>query len=268
MAVRKIVSIDEELCDGCGLCVPSCAEGAIRIIDGKARLVGDNLCDGLGACLGECPQGAITVTEREAAEFDEEAVRLARAAGDAAGGHRDEPIGAGVKPQAASTHGVADGHHHGGGCPGSRLHSFARTGTPAVGDVAGQVPSRLGQWPVQLHLLPPTAPFLRDSDLVLAADCAAFAFGDFHNRFIRGRSLAIACPKLDSGLDEYLQKLTGMIDHGGINTLTVVIMEVPCCGGLLHLAMRAVQAAERKIPLKMVKISLKGDILDERWVQV
>lgn len=268
MAVRKIVSIDEELCDGCGVCVPSCAEGAIRIIDGKARLVGDNLCDGLGACLGECPRGAITVTEREAAEFDEEAVRRARVAEGVAAGRRGGHAGSGGMVDAAPNPGEARVHHHGGGCPGARLHSFAQAGASAAVDFTGPAPSRLGQWPVQLHLLPPTAPFLRDSDLVLAADCAAFAFGDFHNRFIRGRSIAIACPKLDSGLDEYLSKLTGMIDQGGINTMTVVIMEVPCCGGLLHLAMRAVQAAERKIPLKMVRIGLKGDILDEKWVQV
>lgn len=263
MAVRKIVKIDEELCNGCGICVPSCAEGAIRIVDGKARLIGENLCDGLGACLGECPQGAITVEVRDADQYDERAVHAMKAAaaedeGCACGGHET--------PHIAPVHVHGHAGHHGGGCPGAAVRDFsASRDTDPV--PAGPVPSQLRQWPVQLHLLPPTAPFLRGADLVLAADCAAFTFGDFHNRFMRGKALAIACPKLDSGLDVYLDKLTRMIDQGGLDTITVVVMEVPCCNGLLALASRAIAAAERRIPLKMVRIGLQGDILEEKWVQ-
>lgn len=244
MAVRKVVKIDEELCDGCGLCVPSCAEGAIRIIDGKARLIGDNLCDGLGACLGECPQGAISVEEREAADFDEQAVIRARVA--------------------STDSDSCGGHSGGGGCPGASVRVFDDTVSSQTR--SGPVVSMLRQWPVQLHLLPPTAPFLRGAGLVLAADCVAFAVGDFHQRFMRDRALAIACPKLDSGLDVYIEKLTGMIDLGGIDTITVVVMEVPCCNGLLAIARQAVENADRKIPLKMIRAGLKGDILEERWV--
>ncbi len=260
MAVRKIVKIDEELCNGCGLCVPSCAEGAIRVIDGKARLMGDNLCDGLGACLGDCPQGAITIEERDALEFDETAVDAMKSAdvdddgGCACSGH--------VAPH------VQSGGHHGGGCPGAAVRDFGRSGTQTAGASSGPVPSQLRQWPVQLHLIPPTAPFLRGADLVLAADCAAFTFGDFHNRFLRNKALAIACPKLDTGLDIYQEKLTRMIDEAGLNTITVVVMEVPCCNGLLALASRAMQDAQRPIPMKMVRIGLQGDILEERWIHL
>jgi len=263
MAVRKIVKIDEELCNGCGVCVPSCAEGAIRVIDGKARLMGENLCDGLGACLGECPQGAISVEEREADSYDEHAVAAMKPAEKPVDSCRcgDHPVHFDA-PSPAHAHAA----HHGGGCPGAAVREFGNRHNDDEG-TCGPVPSQLRQWPVQLHLLPPTAPFLRGADLVLAADCAAFSFGDFHNRFMRGKALAIACPKLDSGLDIYLEKLTAMIDLSGLDTITVVVMEVPCCNGLLSLASRAIAAAGRKIPLKMVRIGLQGDILEERWVQ-
>jgi len=264
MAVRKIVKIDEELCNGCGVCVPSCAEGAIKIINGKARLIGENLCDGLGACLGDCPQGAITVEEREADAYDERAVHAMKAAMDdddgecACGGHAAQP---------SHHHAHHAAAHHGGGCPGAAVRDFGARQAPDNA-ATGPVQSQLRQWPVQLHLLPPTAPFLRGADLVLAADCAAFAVGDFHNRFLRGKALAIACPKLDSGLDVYLDKLTQMIDLAGLDTITVVVMEVPCCNGLVALASRAIAAAERRIPLKMVRVGLRGDILEEKWMQV
>lgn len=241
MAVRKIVRIDEDLCTGCGLCVPSCAEGAIRIVNGKARLMGDNLCDGLGACLGDCPEGAITVEEREADEFDEAAVLKAKS----------------VNPE----------RHEPCGCPGSAARDFRGQPAPeAQAGCCGPVASQLRQWPVQLHLLNPGASFLNGADLVLAADCVAFSFGDFHNRFLNGKALAIACPKLDSDLDEYVSKLAAMIDHSGLNTITVIVMEVPCCNGLLSIAARAVAAAGRKVPLKLIRIGLQGTILDERWV--
>jgi len=255
MAIRDIVHIDEELCDGCGDCVPSCAEGAIKIIDGKAKLIADNLCDGLGACLGECPQDAIKVSKREADEFDEEAVEKHLA---------DQPPAA--PAPFPTTDAPAPLAAMGGGCPGSRARSFgppAAAPTPTEGGPAQA--SALRQWPVQLHLLSPAAPFLPGTDLLLAADCAPFAVADFHGRLLAGKTLAIACPKLDSNQEIYLQKLIAMIDQTGINTLTVAIMEVPCCGGLLRLALEAVARAERKVPVKRVVIGTQGDVLSEDW---
>ena len=207
MAKRSIVRIDEEKCTGCGVCVPACAEGAIRIVDGKARLVADNLCDGLGACLGDCPEGAITIEERDADEYDEAAVAAAG-------------------PQA----------------------------------------SELRQWPVQLHLVSPRAPYFQGADLLLAADCTAFAMGDFHSKHLKGKALAIACPKLDDGQDAYLEKLVALIDEAKVNTITVLVMEVPCCGGLQRLVEEALSRASRKVPLKRVLVSLQGEVIAEDWI--
>lgn len=252
MTLRKIVTIDEDLCDGCGQCVPSCAEGAIRIIGGKARLVGEALCDGLGACLGECPRGAIAVVEREAAPFDESAVAV----------HLAE------RPHLQQAHA-----HVGGGCPGSRMIHFTAptTATPrtvapegAPVRVASGV-SQLRQWPVQLHLISPKAPYYQGADVLLAADCCAFAVGDFHDRFLKGKALAVGCPKLDQDLDVYVAKLAAMIDLSAINTLTVLMMQVPCCSGLLQLARQAVQDAERKVPIKQIIVGVQGEILKEEW---
>lgn len=249
MALRKIVHIDEEKCDGCGICIPSCAEGALQVIDGKAKLLGENLCDGLGACLGECPQDAITVEEREADEFDEEAVmaHLAR--------REDAP--------------TAQNHSHspGGGCPGARVLQFGRRtdDTPQAAEAPNRTP-QLRQWPVQMHLLPPTAPFLEGADLLLAADCSAYALGDFHDKHLKGRALAIACPKLDQGQEMYLTKLITMIDEARINTLNVLTMEVPCCSGLVGLAKEAVRRASRKVPVRKTVAGVRGDILSDEWV--
>lgn len=255
MAKRAIVKIDEERCTGCGECVPACAEGAIQIIDGKARLVADNLCDGLGACLGDCPEGAITIAEREADDFDTHAVEK----------HMRKIDTMNPDPPTAAASG---GHPHGGTCPGARVIHFERPGKgPEISDRdAGPQPSELRQWPIQLHLVPPTAPYFRKADVVLAADCVAFAVGDFHRTHLRNRSLAIACPKLDQHQEIYLKKLTAMIDEAEINTLTVMIMEVPCCGGLLHLAKEAARRASRNIPIKQMIVSLKGEILAENWI--
>jgi len=245
MAKRKIVQIDEERCNGCGLCVSSCAEGAIQLIDGKARLVKDDYCDGLGACLGDCPQGAITIIERDAAAFDEHAVEE----------HLER---LGRKPAAAP----APAHHaHGGGCPGSMMRQFAAK--PAAAPLEG-APSALQQWPVQLHLVSPTAPYFRDADLLLAADCAAFACGDFHARFLSGHALAIACPKLDDP-SGYVEKLAAMITEGGIRSITIVMMQVPCCRGLERLVELAMQVAGTPIPLHRVIVGIEGGVLvDER----
>ncbi|MFH1566416.1 MAG: 4Fe-4S binding protein [Gemmatimonadota bacterium] len=251
MAKRQVVRIDEEKCDGCGECVPSCAEGAIQIIDGKARLLADNLCDGLGACLGECPQGAITVEEREADEYDQTAVA-----------RHLESLGA---RSLAHAHGHAHAHGPGAGCPGSRMLQIS----PPAGD-AGSAPaaspSALRQWPVQLHLVSPAAPYFQGANLLLAADCTAFAMGDFHANFLNGKALAVACPKLDQAQEIYLDKLVALIDGAAIDTLTVMVMEVPCCSGLVRLAAEAAGRARRKVPVKRVVVGLEGAVRSEEWL--
>ncbi len=253
MALREMVVIDEEKCDGCALCVPSCAEGAIQIIDGKARLVSDNLCDGLGACLGDCPQGAITIEKREADEFDEEAVEM-----------RLKEIG-----RVAEAHHPAPAPVAAGGCPSTRIQTFsgcpsaqAQSVAPqktSTDDVAGQRPSELRQWPVQLHLVPPTAPFLQGADLLLAADCVAFAYADFHKDMLKDKALLIACPKLDDG-QAYIEKLSQMFANGGIKSLTVAIMEVPCCGGLTAIVRQALAKSGANIPLEIVTVGVGGEL--------
>ncbi len=248
MAVRNIVQIDEALCNGCGLCISSCAEGAIQLIDGKARLVKDEYCDGLGACLGECPQGAITIIQRDAAAFDAQAVEVHLA-------QTDTPHHAPAAQVHAQAPTPAPAHH--GGCPGSRMLAFGRK--PAAAGNLG-APSALQQWPVQLHLVSPTAPYFRDADLLLSADCAAFACGDFHARFLADHALAVACPKLDDP-SGYVDKLAAMITEGGIRSITVLMMQVPCCRGLQHLVELAVQAAGARVPLRQVIISLEGEVL-------
>ena len=256
MAKRKIVKIDDDKCTGCGECVPSCAEGAIQIIDGKARLAADNLCDGLGACLGDCPEGAITIEERDADAFDEVAV-AARLGGAVKHHHH----GATAVPAAV----VAHQHGHGGGCPGARMLTFDLPADGA-GGATGPLASELRQWPVQLHLVSPRAPYFAGADLLLAADCTAFAMGDFHTTHLKGKALAIACPKLDDGQEVYLEKLVALIDDAKVNTITVMIMEVPCCGGLQQLAQAAAAKAARKVPVKRVVVSMKGEVLAEDWI--
>jgi Pyruvate/2-oxoacid:ferredoxin oxidoreductase delta subunit len=263
MPVRQVIRIDEDRCDGCGQCATACAEGAIAMVDGKARLVSETYCDGLGACLGECPQGAITLEEVDAAAFDEAAVQRHLAStgrGPAASA-----------PQVPAVDPVAEGH--GGGCPGSRAMSFGpAAAAPSAGAAAaasaggGTQPSQLRQWPVQLHLLSPMAPYLRGADLLLAADCTAFALGSFHADHLAGKALAIACPKLDSNQEVYLAKLTAMVEQAKVNTVTVLIMEVPCCSGLLQLARRAVSQSSRKVPIKAIVVGIQGEILQEQWV--
>lgn len=254
--IRKMVRIDEEKCNGCGLCVPACAEGAIQIIDGKARLLADNLCDGLGACLGDCPEDAITIEEREADEFDEAAVDE----------HLKE-IGRGPLPHAAHPPAAAGGcpsaqvqsfSPPAGGCPSARTMSFATPAVSAAETHAGPRPSRLAQWPIQLHLVPPTAPFFQGADVLLAADCAPFAYADFQEELLRGKALAIACPKLDDTAP-YVDKLTAMITQSNIRSLTVVHMEVPCCNGLVFMAKQAIANSGRDIPFETVCIGIRGE---------
>jgi Pyruvate/2-oxoacid:ferredoxin oxidoreductase delta subunit len=256
---RKIIRIDEEKCTGCGLCVPGCHEEAIKIIDGKAKLVSDVFCDGLGACLGECPEGALTLEEREANLFDEKIVQEAvarkkREEAQVSGG-KSSPHGLGVFSSAAQ------------GCPGSAHAVLERKkqATPAV-TLAGAQQSELTHWPIQLHLVNPAADFFHGKDVVLAADCVSYSLPDFHERFLKDKSLAIACPKLDEGQDEYVEKIRTMVDESKINTLSVIMMEVPCCRGLLQIAQAALQGAKRKVPLKAIIISTRGDVISEEWV--
>jgi len=253
--IREIVKIDEAKCNGCGECVPGCAEGAIRIINGKAKLVADNLCDGLGACLGHCPMGAITIEKREADEFDEVAVEQ----------HLDKasaPVAAGGCPsaQVRSFEPAKPAHHsHGGGCPSARLMSFGAAKTSeSTTEEAGSRSSQLRQWPVQMHLVPPTAPFLQNADLLLAADCVPFAYADFHKDFLKDKALLIGCPKLDDG-HAYLEKLTAMLQRNSIQRLTVLHMEVPCCSGLIAIARQALAASGKDIPLETICIGIQGD---------
>jgi NAD-dependent dihydropyrimidine dehydrogenase PreA subunit len=258
--MREIVKIDEDKCDGCGLCVPACAEGAIKIVDGKARLLADNLCDGLGACLGHCPQDAILIEKRPAEEFDEGAVEqhLKTQGGTPSNGH-------------GHGHGHGHGSHSGGGCPSAKVMDFTSGGgcpssrvmssAPVKASVAeaGSRQSQLRQWPVQLHLVPPTAPFLKGADVLLAADCVPFAYADFHKDFLKDKALLIACPKLDN-TEPYLAKLTTMIQQSDIKSLTVLHMEVPCCTGLIHIARQAVEASGKEVRFESVRIGLQGDV--------
>ena len=231
--VRKIVKIDEEKCDGCGNCVIACAEGALQIIDGKARIISENYCDGLGACLGECPQGAIIIEEREAEGFDEEAVKQ----------HLEEKETTEERLPC--------------GCSSTTVHQFEKQGS---GEVAtGYQPSMLRHWPVQLTLVPPSAPFLQGADLVLAADCVPFAHAGFHQDFLRNHSLLVACPKLDD-FEAHLRKLTSILRDAEVKSLTVVHMEVPCCSGLVHMAKQAIQKSGKDIPLKEVTVGIRGDL--------
>ena len=231
---RKIVHIDPALCNGCGLCIPSCAEGAIKVVDGKAVLSDDALCDGLGNCLGECPQGAITIEEREAVAFDEKKVEA-------------------VHPHPHPTMPT--------GCPSSRAIDLGTTAQPAgAQDTAGMLSSRLGQWPIQLHLLPVTAPFYQGREMVVAADCVPFSYADFHRKYLAGSSVAIFCPKLDSANEDYTEKLAAIFAQNDIPRVHAVIMEVPCCGGLLRVVQEAIARSRREIPLSVDVIGIRGDV--------
>jgi len=236
MALRNIVHIDRDKCDGCGQCVTACAEGAIAIVDGKATLVSDVYCDGLGACLGHCPRDAITIEQREAAAFDERATAEHLSAREA------------VAPAAASV------------CPGLASMMLGPVPGPA-GDGGPPAASRLGHWPVQLKLVPTTAPYFADADLLLAADCVPFAMADFHRRLLDGRSVVVGCPKLDD-VDFYAEKLASILASNRIRSLMVVHMQVPCCSGLTRLARRALARASRPACFDDVTISLRGEVLD------
>ena len=236
MVMRNIVKIDEEKCNGCGDCVSACAEGAIEVIDGKAKLVSEIYCDGLGACLGHCPQDAITVEQREADEFDEEATKAYLA-------KKENPS----PPQSGFV------------CPGTMAQNLRKQQAKPADDSAVAAPSQLGQWPVQLKLVSPQAPYFANSDLILVADCVPFAMGDFHDRFLKNRSIAIGCPKLDNSRF-YIDKLAEIIKMNKLNSLTVIHMEVPCCSGLTHIAKEAIASSGVKLSFEDVTIDLRGNV--------
>lgn len=279
---RDIIVINEDKCTGCGACVPSCKEGALQIIDGKARLISDLYCDGLGACVGHCPFDAMRIEEREAEAYDERKVMI------------ENIIPAGENTIKAHLQHLMDHNgmkwyeeavvvleemrienpikkekievkHQGSGCPGSKAMVFEKEESKeSIG--VGDTRSQLRQWPVQLHLLSPHAPYFENADLLLAADCVAFAMGNFHSGYLKDKTLAIACPKLDSSQESYIEKLVAMIDESKINTITCMIMEVPCCSSLLRLAKEAVNRANRNVPIKAITVGLQGEIIQESWV--
>ena len=232
--VRKIVRIDEEKCDGCGLCAEACAEGAIQMIDGKARLVNEAHCDGLGACIGECPRGAITLEEQRAEPYKESAAHHRKA-------HKKH-----VEETKCS-------------CPSMQIAQFDRKADGAAVPCEHSQ-SRLGHWPVQLALVPPEAPFLKGAEMLLVADCVPFAYADFHHDFLSGKSVLVACPKLDNA-QAHLDKLGLILRKSTIKSITVVRMEVPCCSGLTAIAKQALKLSQKDIPLKEVVIGIRGDIL-------
>ena len=246
--IRKIVKIDEEKCTGCGLCASACHENAIVMENGKAHLLRDDFCDGFGDCLPACPAGAITIEERESAEYNPAAVEMRKQ----------------ILAQQAS--GAPMAHPHAGGCPGSAMHTFNRTQNPAhtsesENETAEKTTARseLMQWPVQIKLLPVQAPFYENANLLIAADCTAYAYATFHRDFIKNHITLVGCPKLDEG--DYTEKLTAIISQNNIKSLTIVRMEVPCCGGLERAATEALKASGKFIPWRVVVISRDGEII-------
>ena len=292
---RDIIKIDDDKCTGCGLCVPNCHEGALQIIDGKVRLISDLMCDGLGACIGHCPEDAITIESREAVPYDETkvmAIMVTKGFNTVVAHLRHlrehnetvflkqgmaylianqsklefmvEDVKKAVHQQDNTSSGAGCNN---GGCPGSKTVIF----DPAEIKMAdnqnnGSLQSQLRQWPVQLHLINPGASHFIGSDLLVASDCSAFTLGDFHQNWLKNKTLVIACPKLDQGKEIYLQKFISLIENAKVNTITVLIMEVPCCGGLLQLVEMAIARSERKVPVKAVTVSIRGEVLREDWV--
>lgn len=279
---RKIISINLEKCNGCGACITDCPEGALQLIDGKARLVGDLLCDGLGACMGACPEGAISVEEREAEPYNEAKVMenilpqgrnvlLAHLKhlrdhgqteylGQAMAYLKEHNISIALPANPAPAQSVL---HQ---CPGSQSRTFVAPQN--IEEDTASRPSQLTHWPIQLHLISPAAPQYHNADLLIAADCVAFSHADFHKDYLKGRALTIACPKLDSNQEVYLEKLTALIDQAAVKSIRVMIMQVPCCGGLLRQVVEAAGRATNKPPISCVIVGVQGEILRETPVDV
>ncbi|WP_163339670.1 ATP-binding protein [Desulfopila sp. IMCC35008] len=249
--IRKIIRINEELCDGCGLCVPDCAEGSLQIINGKAKLVADKLCDGLGACLGSCPTGALEIIEREADEFDEEAV---------------EKFLAAQKVEQTKTPPL------GGGCPSAQLQTFKPAATPCQAanvpqaiPTADDTPSGLAHWPIQIRLIPPTAPFLQNADILIAADCTAVAARRFQEKYLDGKVVMMGCPKFDDA-ENYVDRFTEILKNCNLKKITILIMEVPCCSSMNVILRQAIQKSGAKVPVEQVTLSVQGEEIErKRW---
>ncbi len=302
MAKRKIVKIDEKKCNGCGVCIPNCHEGALQIIDKKARLISDLFCDGLGACIGHCPKGAITIVEREAKPYDEvktmqenivpKGKNTIKAHLEHLKEHNEtkylnEAIGY-LKSKKITIPKLDNQKGEKSSCPGSQTQSFSTPGkkefqqgkripqltcqkslknkNQAISEHAQKRPTFLTHWPVQLHLIHPSSPQYIGKDVLIAADCVAYSYADFHKDYLAGKSLAIACPKLDSDQEVYVDKIRSMIDDAKIKSLTVIIMEVPCCGGLLYKTIEARDSSKRKIPIQTITIGIKGNVLSQSRV--
>lgn len=281
---RSIIHIDEDKCTGCGVCIPNCPEGALQVIDGKARVVSDLLCDGLGACVGHCPEDAMTIEERDAEEYDEKKVieNIVKQGENVVKAHLEHLRDHGQttfleqaldylkennidNPLLKEKIEVDSAQDHTAACPGMKMMDFSEEDEPS-GSEEGTRQSPLRQWPIQLHLVSPLAPYFQGRDVILSADCVAYAVGDFHKDFLKDKSLVIACPKLDTNKEIYVDKIIALIDHAKINTLTVVMMEVPCCRGLLMIVQEAAEKASRKVPVKRIIVSLKGEVLEEEWL--
>ncbi len=291
--IREIIKIDEDLCDGCGLCIPNCHEGALQIIDGKARLISDLMCDGLGACIGYCPQGAITIEKRKAEAYDEIAVLKENILPKGKNvliahlthllDHNEE----GLYKQAMNwleqnssnlAFNLDEVKHEINklfakltsnspspcACPGSEERAIHKTENSR--QLVNDSPSALSHWPVQMHLINPAANYYKGKDLLLAADCVAFSMGNFHSKLLNGKSLAILCPKLDNNQNVYVDKIVSLINDAEVNTITVAMMEVPCCGGLLRFVKEAQTIAKRKVPVKAIIVSISGEIIAEEWI--
>ncbi len=259
---RKVIQIDEELCNGCGICVEGCHEGALQLINNKAVMISDIYCDGLGACIGECPVNAISFIEKECEPYDEIAVisRICKKGIDVIKAHLMH----------LKNHNEIEWYNQGvEWCNNNGYDLGPSFTTVNINNfsMANNITSQFNQWPVQLHLLNPESNFLKNSDLLLASDCSAFSCADFHNSYLKNKTLAIACPKLDSQIEVYIEKLSIMIDRTKINSISVLMMEVPCCGGLLRIAKAAKEKTKREIPIKAIVISLKGELLKEEWIK-
>jgi len=256
VAVRKIIKIDEEKCDGCGECIINCPEGALQIVDGKARLVKESYCDGLGVCIGKCPLGAITIEEREAEGFDEEAVNkhMVETEKTATVSPSGCCPGSAVKEMTPSLE----------GCPGARMRQMSPASDCCPSSAAEGVASQLTHWPVQLTLVRPTAPFLQDRDALFVADCVPFSLADFHQRFLRGgHPVVVGCPKLDDP-QPYVEKLKAMLEQSSLRSLSIVHMEVPCCSGLCGIVEAALKSSGKNIPVKEFTVSIDGKVIGER----
>ena len=282
MAKRKIIKIDEDKCNGCGKCVPNCPEGALQIIDNKARLVSDLFCDGLGACLGECPEEAITIEEREAEQYDEKRVmeNIVKKGKNVIKAHlkhlkdhnqteyykqaveylNEKGIENPEEIEEVVDAGSSDLKQSYSGCPGSRVLDMRKEKeVPGRSEIISTGPSQLKQWPIQIMLVPVNAPYFENSDLLISADCVPFSYSGFHRDLLKGRVLLVGCPKLDDAAF-YKEKITEILKNNNINSITVVYMEVPCCFGMVRVVEEAVKASGKNIPFENIEISIKGDI--------